>query len=58
MGEVEAAAAGQQEFSADRRHAVINGDTGAALGQHLGRHQAGGTGPDHGNFEISHSGKV
>ena len=58
MGEVEPAAAGQQEFSADRRHAVINGDTRAALGQHLGRHQAGGAGPDHGNLEISHSGKV
>ena len=58
MGEIEAAAAGHQEFSADRRHAVINGDAGAALGQHLGRHQTGWNGPDHGNFEISHSGKV
>jgi len=58
MGEVQPAAAGQQEFSAGRRHAVIDGDTGASPGQHLGRHQAGGAGSDHGNLEISHSGKV
>ena len=54
VGEIEAAAPGQQEFSADRRHAVIDGDAHAALRQHLGRHQAGRPGTDHRNVEIRH----
>ena len=55
VGEVEAAAPGQQEFPADLRHPVINGDTRAALRQHLGRHQAGRPGADHRNVKIRHS---
>ena len=55
MGEVEAAAPGQQKFPPDRRHPVIDGDARAALRQHLGRHQAGRAGADHGNVEIRHA---
>ena len=51
MGEIEAAAAGQQKFAADRRHAVVNGDVRAAAGENLGRHQAGGPAADDGDVD-------
>ena len=49
VGEVEAAAPGQQELPPERGHAVVDRDAGAAGGQHLGRHQSGGPAPDHGD---------
>src|SRR5450432_1415986 len=49
MREVEAAAPGHQQFAAGRRHCVINGDRGATLRQHFGRHQPGRSGADDGD---------
>ncbi len=46
MGQVEPAASGHQELAASGRHCVVDGDGSAALREHFGRHQAGGTGTD------------
>ena len=48
MGEVEPAAAGHQEFARRRRHAVVDGDAGAALGQDFRGHEARRPCPDDG----------
>nr|GEU28576.1 hypothetical protein [Tanacetum cinerariifolium] len=49
MGDVHAAAPGQQEFAAHRRHGVVDVDAGAAPRQGLGGHQAGGAATDDGD---------
>ena len=49
VGQIEPAAPGHQELAAGGRHRVIDGDAGAALRQHLGRHQPGRTGADDGD---------
>ena len=49
VGQIEPAAPGHQQLAARRRHRVIDRHAGAALRQHLGRHQAGGTGTDDGD---------
>jgi hypothetical protein len=46
MREVQPAAPGQQELAGRGRHLVVNGDGSAALGQHLGGHEACRTGAD------------
>ena len=48
VGEVQPALAGKQELAADRGHGVVHVDREAGLGQHLGGHQPGGAGADHG----------
>lgn len=48
--EIEAAAAGKQELSRGRRHALIDGDGRAAARQGLGGHEASWTGADDGNM--------
>src|SRR5258708_18258515 len=49
MGQVEAAAARQQELASNRWHAFIDDDGRAAAGQFLARHQSGRAAADHGN---------
>ena len=49
VGEIESAAPRHQELAACRRHRVVDGHVGAALRQHLSRHQPGGTGADDGD---------
>ena len=44
--EVEAAAPGHQKFAAGGKHGIVDGDLGAAVRQHLSRHQPGGAGSD------------
>ncbi len=51
VGEIETAAAGEQELATDRRHAVVDGHGRAAAHEHLGRHQSGGAASDHGNMK-------
>ncbi len=51
--EVEPATPGHQEFAAGRRHRIIDCYVGAALRQHLGRHQPGRTGADDGDVVLS-----
>ncbi len=46
---IETAAAGEQELAPDRRHPIVDGHACPAAGDHLGRHQAGGTATDDGN---------
>ena len=52
MGEVEAAAAGEQELAADRRHPVIDRDGDALTGEHFGRHQPGGAATNNGGIAL------
>ena len=49
VGEIEPAAPGHQQFAAEGRHAVVNGDRQPGLRETLGRHEAGGTATDHGD---------
>jgi hypothetical protein len=46
MGQIETAAAGQQELPSRRRHSIEDRDAGPAARHHLGRHQSGRSGAD------------
>ena len=47
MGEVEAAAAGEQELARWRGRGVVNDDAAAGAGERFGRRQTGRSGADH-----------
>jgi hypothetical protein len=51
VGEIEPAAAGEQEFAADRRHPIMDGDARAALHEDFRRHQSGGAAANDGDVE-------
>ena len=51
VGEIEAAATGEQEFPPGRWHPIIDRDRGAAGGEHLCRHQPGRAGANDGDME-------
>ncbi len=50
VGQVESTPPRQQKLAADGWHGVIDRDTGTALRQHFGCHQAGGPGADDGDW--------
>lgn len=59
VGEIEAAAPGQQKLPRWRAHAVEHGDAQAAARKLLGRHQPSRAGADHGGVDVenvSHDG--
>ena len=55
VGEIEAAAPGQQELAPDRWPSVIHRDARAMVRQHLGRHQPGRARADNGDVLAAHA---